>query len=152
MTLWKSDQYTKYWPPYVPEAIVEPPPLYQVLSVNKIILVNWWFESPALITDLLDELPCLWSPLSQGWAPLSWNFKFVCYIFVCVLFNWSFRLFPTPYKRLLQTILAKQPFKSFFSQNITKVSLRVSENSYSQKQCSQHHSVSFLQIFTKGFE
>ena len=79
-----------------------------------------WFNigmmiwAPALIPDLLDELPCLWSPLSQGWAPLSWNFKFVCYIFVCVLFNWSFRLFPTPYKRLLQTILAKQPFKSIF--------------------------------------
>ena len=159
MTLWKSDQCTNI------DLLMFLKPLSNLFPSTRScpwtksfwsmtnshdLIKEWWFESPALIPDLLDELPCLWSPLSQGWAPLSWNFKFVCYIFVCVLFNWSFRLFPTPYKRLLQTILAKQPFKSFFSQNITMVSLRVSENSYSQKQCSQHHSVSFLQIFTQG--
>ena len=115
-------------------------------------MTNGLHESPALIPDLLDELPCLWSPLSQGWAQLSWNFKFVCYILCAFHSIEASGFFPLLIKDCSKLFWQNSLSSHFFYKNIAKVSLRVSENSYSQKQCSQHHSVSFLQIFTKGFE
>ena len=77
----------------------------------------------------------------------------LCVAFLCVFYSIEASgFFPLLIKDCSKLFWQNSLSSHFFYKNIAKVSLRVSENSYSQKQCSQHHSVSFLQIFTKGFE